>query len=115
LPITLFSGMPEFCLRRAAIQTNSCFGGCMPEGLDNLKHIVVLMMENRSFDHMLGYLNAQDPRIDGVDVTQKNADPSGTQSPVQPLAAPQGQLDPDPGHHFEDVDIQLFYGSQTNP
>jgi len=87
----------------------------MPEGLDNLKHIVVLMMENRSFDHMLGYLKAQDPRIDGVDGTQTNPDPNGTQAPVQPLAAPQGQLDPDPGHHFEDVDIQLFYGSQTNP
>ena len=27
-----------------------------PTGLDNLRHIVVLMMENRSFDHMLGYL-----------------------------------------------------------
>src|SRR5256886_16180473 len=87
----------------------------MPEGLDNLKHIVVLMMENRSFDPMLGYLKAQDPRIDGVDGTQTNPDPNGTQAPVQPLAAPQGQLDPDPGHHFEDVDIQLFYGSQTNP
>jgi len=30
----------------------------MPTGLDNLKHIVVLMMENRSFDHMLGSLAA---------------------------------------------------------
>ena len=29
----------------------------MPAGLDNLKHIVVLMMENRSFDHMLGGLS----------------------------------------------------------
>ena len=28
----------------------------MPPGLDALKHIVVLMMENRSFDHMLGGL-----------------------------------------------------------
>ena len=27
-----------------------------PPGLDNLKHLVVLMMENRSFDHMLGGL-----------------------------------------------------------
>lgn len=25
----------------------------MSKGLDNLKHIVVLVMENRSFDHML--------------------------------------------------------------
>jgi phospholipase C len=30
----------------------------MPPGLDALKHIVVLMMENRSFDHMLGSLRA---------------------------------------------------------
>ena len=40
-----------------------------PTGLDKLKHIVVLMMENRSFDHMLGALKAIDPRIDGVDGT----------------------------------------------
>lgn len=29
----------------------------MPTGLDNLKHIVVLMMNGRSFDHMLGGLS----------------------------------------------------------
>jgi phospholipase C len=29
--------------------------------LDNLKHIVVLMMENGSFDHMLGSLKAVNP------------------------------------------------------
>lgn len=28
----------------------------MPTGVDQLKHFVVLMMENRSFDHLLGYL-----------------------------------------------------------
>ena len=28
-------------------------------GIQNLKHVVVLMMENRSFDHMLGALHAQ--------------------------------------------------------
>ena len=43
----------------------------MSAGTDQLKPIVVLMMENRSFDHMLGYLMAQDPRIDGVDGTQE--------------------------------------------
>jgi phospholipase C len=30
---------------------------------DNIKHIVVLMMENRSFDHMLGALRAKDPDL----------------------------------------------------
>ena len=38
----------------------------MPTGLDSLKHIVVLMLENRSFDHMLGGLKKQDPRINGL-------------------------------------------------
>ena len=36
----------------------------MPPGLDSLKHVVVLMMENRSFDDLLGSLKAVDPRID---------------------------------------------------
>ena len=36
----------------------------MTTGLQNLKHIVVVMMDNRSFDHMLGSLKAEDPRID---------------------------------------------------
>jgi len=31
----------------------------MTPGLDRLRHIVVLMMENRSFDHMLGSLRAR--------------------------------------------------------
>ena len=28
----------------------------MPDALEKIKHIVVLMLENRSFDHMLGFL-----------------------------------------------------------
>ncbi len=49
----------------------------MPPGLDNLKHIVVLMMENRSFDHMLGSLKAVDSRIDGVTEQLSNRDTTG--------------------------------------
>jgi hypothetical protein len=52
-----------------------------PPGLDKLKHIVVLMMENRSFDHMLGALKATDPRIDGIDGTQSNPDSTGVVRP----------------------------------
>jgi phospholipase C len=37
----------------------------MPAGLDNLKHILVLMMENRSFDHMLGF--AATPLAESMD------------------------------------------------
>jgi phospholipase C len=34
-------------------------------GIQGLKHVVVLMMENRSFDHMLGALRGRNPAIDG--------------------------------------------------
>ena len=32
--------------------------------LDKVEHIVVLMLENRSFDHMLGYLSLEGARSD---------------------------------------------------
>jgi len=80
----------------------------LPAALDNLKHIVVLMMENRSFDHLLGALKAQDPRIDGLTGSESNPDSTGEPVKVQPQAEFQSQLDPDPGHHFPDVDLQLF-------
>jgi phospholipase C len=86
----------------------------MPPGLDNLKHIVVLMMENRSFDHMLGSLQAVDPRIDGITAQLSNPDTTGAQVNPQPLADFQGQLDPDPDHHFPAVDLQIFNGD-TSP
>ena len=86
----------------------------MPTGLDQLQHIVVLMMENRSFDHMLGSLRAVDPRIDGITDQLSNPDTTGAQIKPQPLADFQGQLDPDPDHHFPAVDLQIF-GGDTSP
>lgn len=86
----------------------------MPPGLDNLKHIVVLMMENRSFDHMLGSLKAVDARIDGLTGNESNPDTTGTLVKVAPLAEFQSQLDPDPDHHFPAVDLQIF-GGDTSP
>src|SRR5882672_12722926 len=81
-----------------------------PAGRDNLRHLVVLMMENRSFDHMLGALKAVDPRIDGLTGTESNPDTTGATVTVQPLADYQGQLDPDPDHEFSAVDQQIFNG-----
>lgn len=86
----------------------------MPPGLDALKHVVVLMMENRSFDHMLGSLGEDDPRIDGISDTHSNPDTTGALVKPQPLAEFQGQLDPDPDHHFPAVDLQIF-GGDTSP
>jgi phospholipase C len=85
----------------------------MSEGLNQLKHIVVLMVENRSFDHMLGSLTAVDPRIDGVNDQISNPDTTGASIKPQPIADFQGQLDPDPDHHFPAVDLQIFGGDSA--
>lgn len=85
----------------------------MPRGLDTLKHIVVLMMENRSFDHMLGGLRALDPRIDGLTGNEFNVDTTGRKVHAEPLAKFQGQLNPDPDHHFPAVDLQIFNGDAS--
>ena len=64
----------------------------MPPGLDALKHIVVLMMENRSFDHMLGGLKKTYPAINGLNGDEWNPDTKGERAPVKPDADYQGQL-----------------------
>ena len=82
----------------------------MAPGLDKLQHIVVLMMENRSFDHMLGSLKAVNPAIDGVTPDLSNPDANGNPVKAQALAEFQAQLQPDPDHHFPAVDLQIFGG-----
>jgi phospholipase C len=84
----------------------------MTVGLKNLKHIVVLMMENRSFDHMLGALQKTDPRVNGLTGTETNPDPNGNPVKVQPNADYQDQLNKDPDHHFPGTDLQIFGGQQ---
>ena len=85
----------------------------MAVGLDRLKHIVVLMLENRSFDHMLGSLKTVDSRIDGITDEMSNPNNMGAPVKAQLLAEFQGQLDPDPDHHFPAVDLQIFGGDTS--
>jgi hypothetical protein len=82
-------------------------------GIRNLKHIVVLMMENRSFDHMLGALHSANPAIDGPTGTEFNLDTTDEHVRVAPDAEFQSQLDPDPDHHFPAVNLQIFGGITT--
>lgn len=83
----------------------------MPPALSKLQHIVVLMMENRSFDHMLGGLKQQNPAIDGLTGTETNPDTTGEPVRVSSDADFQSDLQHDPGHHFPDVNLQLFNGT----
>ncbi len=65
------------------------------------------MLENRSFDHMLGY--SEIPGVDGVwDKKCSNPDKNGKQWPTTGDAEPAGEL-PDPGHDYADVVTQLYY------
>ena len=59
--------------------------------LQQIEHIFILMMENRSFGHMLGYLDAANPRILGIGnataAGYANRLPNGTLYPPQTAAA----------------------------
>jgi phospholipase C len=46
-------------------------------GLESIDHVILLMLENRSFDHLLGYLYPRAGDFDGLDGTQSNRDLDG--------------------------------------
>jgi phospholipase C len=73
------------------------------------------MMENRSFDHMLGALHAEDARINGLAGNETNPDTANEPAQVAPQAEFQSQLDPDPDHSFPAVQKQLFFGTPGPP
>jgi phospholipase C len=80
----------------------------MSLGLDNLKHIVVLMMENRSFDHMLGFAKSPAWPIDGLNGDETNTDSAGGVARVSNDANYGGDFTPDPGHSGFDTLTQLY-------
>jgi phospholipase C len=49
--------------------------------LQSVKHIVVLMMENRSFDQMLGFLQGAGLDVDGLSGAESNFDAAGNEYP----------------------------------
>lgn len=80
---------------------------------DNIKHIVVLMMENRSFDHMLGFAGTDTWKITGLSGTEQNEASDGTVVRVSNDANYAGDLTPDPGHSGFDTLTQLYENSAT--
>lgn len=78
---------------------------------NRIEHLVVLMMENRSFDHMFGFLRSPDWPIDGLAGTETNPDVNGAPVRVSQDARYSGDLTPDPGHDFISVNEQIFGNS----
>jgi phospholipase C len=81
-----------------------------------INHFFVLMMENRSFDHMLGFMKAPGYDIEGLDpaTLPTNSDSNGKIIAASSDARPTGDLKADPNHHFPDVTQQL-YGTPNPP
>jgi phospholipase C len=84
----------------------------------NIKQIVVLMLENRSFDHMLGFARTADFPINGLTGHESNSlhplVPGGSPVVVNDHAQYVPDLDPSPGHDFGNVTVQL-HGSSPPP
>ncbi|KAJ7294442.1 hypothetical protein O6H91_Y256900 [Diphasiastrum complanatum] len=80
-----------------------------------IKTVVVLVMENRSFDHMLGWIKRLNPDIDGL--TGKESNPLSVSDPKSPKIAITDTaefVDPDPGHSFEAIREQVFGSNDTS-
>ena len=89
---------------------------------DRIKHVFVLMLENRSFDHMLGFsritgadaITGQPTSTEGVaPARDQNISPDGKPIPVSYPA--EWALAHDPGHEFPDVREQLCGTGGTYP
>ncbi len=93
--VTLGSVLPATAASRLPRPSDS--------GID---HIIVLMMENRSFDHYLGWLPGADGRQAGLSYVDRD----GVTHRTHHLADYQGCAHPDPDHSFEGGRVQLNGG-----
>ena len=79
-----------------------------PPEASGIEHIIVVMMENRSFDHMLGWHEDADGRQAGL----RYADRDGVLHRTYRLAPDfQGCGHPDPDHSFEGGRVELNGGA----
>jgi phospholipase C len=71
-----------------------------------IDHIIVLMMENRSFDHYFGWLDDADGKQAGLSYVDRD----GVRRKTHHLTDYQGCAHPDPDHSFEGGRVQLNGG-----
>lgn len=73
-----------------------------------IEHVVLLMLENRSFDHMLGDLKQVLPRLDGIDRNAARPNANRYERRTYPQEAGASRvLTFDPKHEHVDVMLQL--------
>ena len=85
--------------------------------LDQFDTIIVVMMENRSFDHLLGYLSLPEyggrAEVDGLQQGMKNT-LLGVDYPVYHLPSAYTKLPADPPHERPDITIQILNTATPN-
>src|ERR1700760_101119 len=78
--------------------------------VSQIKHIVVVMMENRSYDHLLGWL----PNGDGIQGGLTYRDKNGIAQPTRELAPDYtGCAFPDPDHSYAGGRVQYANGQMN--
>jgi phospholipase C len=87
-------------------------------GLESIDHVILLMLENRSFDHLLGYLYPKSDTFDGLDGTECNRDSAGYAVSVFPITPQHDNAYyyplANPAEGFKATNEQLF-SSATAP
>jgi phospholipase C len=117
----------------AAATASAAFGGCFPPPFEartpprpddggprrldgKIDHFIVLMMENRSYDQMLGALRG--PEYDSAPAGTRlhYLDKHGTRRSAKVgFGAPSDSFSPDPGHNFHAVEEQIYGGGVDRP
>src|SRR5579859_5368117 len=105
--------------------TRLLFMATTGNGFSAINHIVQLMLENRSFDHMLGFLYANAGNVspagqpfEGLTGSESNTDTSGNTVTVYQIdhtaAGAYFMPGADPGEGYSNTNAQLF-GSGKPP
>lgn len=87
---------------------------------DKIKHVIVLMMENRSFDHMLGFLKEKNAEINGclpnAEGCSNHLDPLNPASPSVTVDNTAVYVQNDPHHSISWTTEQIYgYPKGTTP
>lgn len=74
-----------------------------------IKTVVILVQENRSFDHVLGWMKSLNPEINGVTGSESNPLSTSDPNSKRVYFGDQSQhVDPDPDHTFEAIYEQVY-------
>jgi phospholipase C len=107
----------DFCDLKA-LDNSELLRISMPEPLQNIQRFVVLMLENRSFDHLLGYLKTVNPQVVGLTGNEYSnyPDPTTKLLPAVNVSSTAAFTMPfDPPHEFDDVQQQLYGSVPASP